>query len=37
LPPKKASAIVADVLGIKKSVVYDRLLVLQKSSNGEAS
>ena len=37
LPPKKASAIVADVLGIKKSVVYDRLLVLQKSSNGKAS
>lgn len=30
LPPKKASAIVADVLGIKKSVVYDRLLALQK-------
>ena len=29
LPPKKASAIVADVLGIKKSVVYDRLLALQ--------
>ncbi|STZ62788.1 Ribosomal RNA small subunit methyltransferase I [Moraxella lacunata] len=31
LPPKKASAIVADVLGIKKSEVYDRLLELQKS------
>lgn len=30
LPPKKASAIVADVLGIKKSVVYDRLLELSK-------
>lgn len=30
LPPKKASAIVADVLGMKKSVVYDRLLELQK-------
>ncbi|WP_432481463.1 16S rRNA (cytidine(1402)-2'-O)-methyltransferase [Moraxella sp. ZY200743] len=30
LPPKKASAIVADVLGIKKSVVYDRLLELQQ-------
>lgn len=29
LPPKKASAIVADVLGLKKSVVYDRLLMLQ--------
>ncbi|UYZ70655.1 16S rRNA (cytidine(1402)-2'-O)-methyltransferase [Moraxella bovis] len=28
LPPKKASAIVADVLGIKKSEVYDRLLIL---------
>ncbi|MBE9590370.1 16S rRNA (cytidine(1402)-2'-O)-methyltransferase [Moraxella sp. K127] len=28
LPPKKASAIVADVLGIKKSMVYDRLLIL---------
>ncbi|OPH40213.1 16S rRNA (cytidine(1402)-2'-O)-methyltransferase [Moraxella equi] len=31
LPPKKASAIVADVLGIKKSEVYDRLLELQKA------
>ncbi len=30
LPPKKASAIVADVLGIKKSAVYDRLLELSK-------
>lgn len=30
LPPKKASAIVADVLDIKKSVVYDRLLELGK-------
>lgn len=30
LPPKKASAIVADVLGLKKGVVYDRLLTLQK-------
>lgn len=30
LPPKKVSAIVADVLGIKKSMVYDRLLELQK-------
>lgn len=30
LPPKKASAIVADVLGIKKSEIYDRLLELQK-------
>lgn len=28
LPPKKASVIVADVLGIKKSEVYDRLLIL---------
>lgn len=31
LPPKKASAIVADVLGVKKSDVYDRLLNLQQS------
>lgn len=31
LPPKKASAIVADVLGLKKSDVYDRLLNLQQS------
>ncbi|MDO4441962.1 MAG: 16S rRNA (cytidine(1402)-2'-O)-methyltransferase [Moraxella sp.] len=30
LPPKKASGIVAEVLGLKKSVVYDRLLELQK-------
>lgn len=30
LPPKKASGIVADVLGIKKGEVYDRLLELQK-------
>ncbi|MDO4700317.1 MAG: 16S rRNA (cytidine(1402)-2'-O)-methyltransferase [Moraxella sp.] len=29
LPPKKTSAIVADVLGLKKGVVYDRLLMLQ--------
>ncbi|STZ07892.1 Ribosomal RNA small subunit methyltransferase I [Moraxella caprae] len=28
LPPKKASAIVADVLGIKKSEIYNRLLIL---------
>lgn len=28
LPPKKASGIVADVLGLKKSEVYDRLLQL---------
>lgn len=31
LPPKKAAAIVADVLGVKKSAVYDRLLELQKA------
>lgn len=31
LPPKKASGIVAEVLGLKKSVVYDRLLELQKA------
>ncbi|MDO4450316.1 MAG: 16S rRNA (cytidine(1402)-2'-O)-methyltransferase [Moraxella sp.] len=30
LPPKKASGIVAEVLGLKKSEVYDRLLELQK-------
>ena len=30
LPPKKASTIVADVLGLKKSMVYDRLLHLTK-------
>lgn len=30
LPPKKASAIVADVLGIKKNVVYNKLLELSK-------
>lgn len=29
MPPKKAAAIVADVLGLKKNQVYDRLLVLQ--------
>ncbi|UNU73689.1 16S rRNA (cytidine(1402)-2'-O)-methyltransferase [Moraxella nasovis] len=29
LPPKKACGIVADVLGLKKSEVYDRLLALQ--------
>ncbi len=29
LPPKKAAAVVADVLGLKKSEVYDRLLTLQ--------
>lgn len=31
LPPKKASAVVAQVLGIKKSEVYDRLLQLNKT------
>lgn len=31
LPPKKASGIVAEVLGLKKSEVYDRLLALTKS------
>ncbi|WFF38069.1 16S rRNA (cytidine(1402)-2'-O)-methyltransferase [Moraxella nasibovis] len=30
LPPKKASGIVAEVLGLKKSEVYDRLLTLTK-------
>lgn len=30
LPPKKAAAIVADVLGLKKSQVYERLLTLQQ-------
>ena len=29
LPPKKAASIVADVLGLKKTTVYDRLLALQ--------
>lgn len=29
MPPKKAAAIVADVLGLKKNQVYDRLLALQ--------
>ncbi|MFB6348038.1 16S rRNA (cytidine(1402)-2'-O)-methyltransferase [Moraxella sp. ZJ142] len=29
LPPKKAAGIVADVLGLKKSAVYDRLMALQ--------
>lgn len=29
LPPKKAAGIVADVLGLKKAQVYDRLLALQ--------
>ncbi|MDO5652348.1 MAG: 16S rRNA (cytidine(1402)-2'-O)-methyltransferase [Moraxella sp.] len=28
LPPKKAAAIVAEISGIKKSVLYDRLMVL---------
>ncbi|OOR92948.1 16S rRNA (cytidine(1402)-2'-O)-methyltransferase [Moraxella caviae] len=32
LPPKKASGIVAQVLGIKKGEVYDRLLALQNNS-----
>lgn len=32
LPPKKATGIIADVLKIKKSVVYDRLLALQSSN-----
>ncbi len=31
LPPKKAAAVVADVLGLKKSAVYDRLLALQNA------
>lgn len=31
LPPKKAAAVVADVLGLKKSAVYDRLLALQSA------
>lgn len=31
LPPKKAAAIVADVLQLKKSTVYDRLLTLQNN------
>lgn len=31
LPPKKASGVVAEVLGIKKSEVYDRLLELTKT------
>ncbi|WP_066803430.1 16S rRNA (cytidine(1402)-2'-O)-methyltransferase [Moraxella oblonga] len=31
LPPKKASSIVAEVLGIKKSEVYDRLLQLNQA------
>ena len=30
LPPKKAAAIVADVTGLKKSAIYDRLLALQQ-------
>lgn len=30
LPPKKASGVVAQVLGVKKGEVYDRLLELQK-------
>lgn len=30
LPPKKAAGVVADVLGLKKGEVYDRLLELQK-------
>lgn len=29
MPPKKAATIVADVLGLKKNQVYDRLLALQ--------
>lgn len=32
LPPKKAASIVADVLGLKKGQVYDRLLTLQQST-----
>ncbi len=31
LPPKKSAAVVADVLGLKKSAVYDRLLALQNA------
>ena len=30
LPPKKAAAIVADVTGLKKSAIYNRLLALQQ-------
>ncbi|MCL1623145.1 16S rRNA (cytidine(1402)-2'-O)-methyltransferase [Moraxella sp. Tifton1] len=33
VPPKKASGIVAEVLNLKKSTVYDRLLTLTKPSS----
>lgn len=32
LPPKKASGVVAEVLGLKKSVVYDRLIELTRAN-----